>query len=372
MSWESKAISGALVDRDADNALEEVKRAWPDSVRLRTIRQNIALARARYVEEIDRLVQLPGAEPVRSARVLMLATFEAAMVAGGALAGLRRTLTEREIVNLGRMVEAEVDAFARFQRSIAAEARQHRSRLYGGAVDAAFWRGWVAALPPTAIIRWRLGVADHCQRCPELALGGPYSKPGHGRKPLPTVPKNGDTQCLANCQCHLVATGTDFVSRLLSSPSVEVLAIGATELATNSDASIAAGAMYNEVMQSYTYALRMDVVEPNRGHDVRAASLRRQIDAMARNANHRIRMALTPAEIQEPVLTAQSFGMRFVPPRQITDDLIGLIAVVLYLDDVQRGKIQAVSGSRIQLEKVGWVTIGDSAGTLLFVEDASR
>ena len=48
--------------------------------------------------------------------------------------------------------------------------------------------------------------SEHCLDCLGLAANAPYSKPGvkfSGLPPLPTVPRRGDTQCLANCKCFL-------------------------------------------------------------------------------------------------------------------------------------------------------------------------
>jgi hypothetical protein len=47
--------------------------------------------------------------------------------------------------------------------------------------------------------------ADHCDQCPGLAEGGPYSDPDNpvdGADPLPTYP--GNTDCFSNCKCQLV------------------------------------------------------------------------------------------------------------------------------------------------------------------------
>ena len=74
-----------------------------------------------------------------------------------------------------------------------------RADMYIDAMDAMFEAGRVDAYPNEAtIIHWRLGVADHCPDCIDLALGGPYRPDS-----LPATPRSGYTQCLSNCHCSL-------------------------------------------------------------------------------------------------------------------------------------------------------------------------
>ena len=74
-----------------------------------------------------------------------------------------------------------------------------RADMYIDAMDAMFEAGRVDAYPNEATtVHWRLGVADHCPDCVDLALGGPYRPDS-----LPTTPRSGYTQCLSNCQCSL-------------------------------------------------------------------------------------------------------------------------------------------------------------------------
>lgn len=74
---------------------------------------------------------------------------------------------------------------------------------YTDSLEAQFYNGYVAALPPDArIIDWQLDpdkAVDHCPDCLDIASAGPYS-----RKTLPTVPRAGDTQCMWRCKCKLV------------------------------------------------------------------------------------------------------------------------------------------------------------------------
>lgn len=74
----------------------------------------------------------------------------------------------------------------------------NRSALYGNGITGAFNHGAVAAAAPDEVIIWQLGACDHCADCPVLAVSGPYT-----RDTLPTLPRNGDTECRMNCCCHL-------------------------------------------------------------------------------------------------------------------------------------------------------------------------
>jgi hypothetical protein len=51
------------------------------------------------------------------------------------------------------------------------------------------------------LMDWTLDdAADHCEDCPELADGSPYSVDD-----IPTWPAQGDTQCLDRCKCMITA-----------------------------------------------------------------------------------------------------------------------------------------------------------------------
>lgn len=80
----------------------------------------------------------------------------------------------------------------------------NRSALYGNSIGGAFNHGAVAAAAPNELIHWRLGATDHCSDCPVLAVSGPYT-----RNTLPTMPRNGETECRMNCACHLEFIRTD-------------------------------------------------------------------------------------------------------------------------------------------------------------------
>lgn len=76
--------------------------------------------------------------------------------------------------------------------------RHTRAAMYVKALDSVYMKGQVAGLPDFFRIYWRLGEAEHCQDCLRLAANSPYMP-----NELPTVPREGHTECLSNCQCHL-------------------------------------------------------------------------------------------------------------------------------------------------------------------------
>ena len=83
--------------------------------------------------------------------------------------------------------------------------RGRRRDLYANNLDSMFHQGSLAGTEDEIEITWKLSPAEHCYDCIALAANGPYAKPGV-RSPLetlPTVPRRGDTQCLANCKCYL-------------------------------------------------------------------------------------------------------------------------------------------------------------------------
>ncbi len=56
------------------------------------------------------------------------------------------------------------------------------------------------ALQSPGLLYWRLGPepSGHCQECPKIAAGSPYT-----RETLPTVPRANRTTCKFNCKCFL-------------------------------------------------------------------------------------------------------------------------------------------------------------------------
>lgn len=75
-----------------------------------------------------------------------------------------------------------------------------RIRQYGRATQQSYWNTYIRRFEgANVLIWWVLGVADHCEVCPSLAAGSPYTREQLGGR----VPSNADTPCRANCNCHL-------------------------------------------------------------------------------------------------------------------------------------------------------------------------
>lgn len=83
--------------------------------------------------------------------------------------------------------------------------RDKRRDLYVNNLDAMFHQGALAGTQADVSINWKISPAEHCIDCLTLAANGPYAKPGVDSEleELPTVPRRGDTECLANCKCFL-------------------------------------------------------------------------------------------------------------------------------------------------------------------------
>lgn len=81
-----------------------------------------------------------------------------------------------------------------------ADAMHNRMRLYLGKTRGTAGYGFVHGSPPGSQYDWELmALEDHCEDCPVIAAGGPYTK-----ETLYTTPGAGDTPCLGNCKCRLV------------------------------------------------------------------------------------------------------------------------------------------------------------------------
>ncbi len=85
---------------------------------------------------------------------------------------------------------------------LGAQARRARASLYAlkltGTANAA-WVAGVAERRGPAQIVWVLGGTDHCEDCPDLAAGSPYTD-----DTLPSYPGDGATACISRCACELV------------------------------------------------------------------------------------------------------------------------------------------------------------------------
>lgn len=110
--------------------------------------------------------------------------------------------TDEELAYLKSEVDDEqtyLRGFAKLIKKVGDEQdHSARSTLYVKALDSVFAAGQVAGLPPNVRVHWRLGEAEHCEDCVQLAMNSPYSP-----KDLPTIPRAGATVCLSHCKCTL-------------------------------------------------------------------------------------------------------------------------------------------------------------------------
>lgn len=74
------------------------------------------------------------------------------------------------------------------------DLQMYASRLRGTASIA-----FEAHSPDDAQFNWKLGIAEHCEDCINLAADSPHMK-----GELPVFPGDGGTDCKTNCKCHLV------------------------------------------------------------------------------------------------------------------------------------------------------------------------
>ena len=80
------------------------------------------------------------------------------------------------------------------QRAISRRAQMYNSRLRGTASIA-----FETNSPDGTSFVWKLGPAEHCEDCLDLAVRSPWMK-----GELPVFPGDGGTDCLVNCKCWLV------------------------------------------------------------------------------------------------------------------------------------------------------------------------
>lgn len=74
-----------------------------------------------------------------------------------------------------------------------------RALLYADRVSGSANEAFALTLDPAEVFTWHLGAGEpHCEDCPDLAAGGPYTA-----DTLPTYPRAGGTACLSRCTCHL-------------------------------------------------------------------------------------------------------------------------------------------------------------------------
>lgn len=107
----------------------------------------------------------------------------------------------------GQVVDGEAEYLAAFRADLEdgryadqPEAIARRAELYSGRLVGTANEVWALAGEETARYHWRLGGAEaHCEDCPALARGGPYTLAQlRGR-----FPGSNQTACLFNCRCYL-------------------------------------------------------------------------------------------------------------------------------------------------------------------------
>lgn len=331
--------------------LDTTPRKLPDSMAKRRIRKRIGERHDELVKDLQPLLDAVIAGRMRPdaaaahAFTVMLPLFTEAFRLGLVVAGLKDwLLVDDQIDQLSRYVNDEVNFFRRFMTAVSREQReghQRRLELYGGAVDGSFWRGWLEGMPSNVVLDWRLGIAEHCRGCLELAANSPYSKPGSGNNPLPTVPRNGETPCLANCKCYLVGTAGTAEYTPVNLIGAEVTAIGPLQVDPTSPGALAAAQLYHELVARYAYHIRLNRLNPT-GPDLSIAQqIRAAIADLARTYGHRVRLRATDEEILLPVLAALAL-YTYTPPNRVDDDLIGIMASILAINEVDRGRITRI------------------------------
>lgn len=341
------------LESDEDQAdLDIAKRDMPDSRAKRIVRKNIARLHGHLVDNLGTIVgQVENKDitvdaAATAAIVVMTTVFDAAIRQGYIVAGLPNwEITKRQGKVLEQFLTTEIEYFTRFLLTL--ESVSSRVAMYGGAADAVFGMGMISGLPSTAQIHWRLGVAEHCSSCLSLAAGGPYSKPGHGSHPLPTVPRGNWTKCLRNCRCHLIVEG-GIKASLINQIGIEVIAIGAMAINPTEPAAKAASNMYQGLIEDYAYLRRRAFLEPDGAWAGMAAAILVQIDGMAEGLNHTIRLEANEDEILEPVRSARRLGMEY--RSEVDSDLVGIFVAILVDDTVEHGRITSVDASGIVLD----------------------
>ena len=121
------------------------------------------------------------------------------------------TLTDRDINILDEELSEETGFLREFARDISSGHIQldprMRSRLYLLALRGIFERGRIEAMPNVAY-RWRLGPTEHCEKCLEAAINGPYQRTRNSGLGLPILPGSpGDGSIclgLTRCGCRIV------------------------------------------------------------------------------------------------------------------------------------------------------------------------
>lgn len=337
--------AAALVDKKFEPILIRMKRDMPSSVGRRKIRGLIDSARAAYVAWVHSVVSDP--EKLKTAKEVMVQTFASSMRLGHQLCGAPNIeLTNQEVLMVGKMADTQLDYLTRFVKGDEAMSGKQRANLYGGAVDAAFYHGWLAMLPATAMIDWVLNAVESCPDCLRIAAKSPYTKPGFGGNPLPTVPRNGGTQCLSNCQCFLKAhvPGAAFKSQLAPDVGLEVTTVGSREIDPTSAEGLAYSAIYQPLVEKLAWYSRMEILDPANAEKWKseAADTEKTIKQNAKSQRISIRPTITESELRKPIDLALASGLEFVDPSKITDGgLDGVIVAIMLANGADRGTVKS-------------------------------
>lgn len=372
---EGAKLPPALTDDVDELALRRLPRRMPTAAEKRTLRDRLADLAATHVRDVGRVVR----HDQKGARDRWIRRFTRACGLGHLVAGIPEDhFTEREMLFMVTLGDAELAYADRFARSVADSGVTDSTRegLYAGAMFEAFYVGWLAALPPDTQIAWRLSVAENCPDCLALGADSPYSKPGYGRRPLPTLPRAGDTRCLANCRCWLTAVGNLFESQLAPDLRVEIDGIGGRDVPVDAPEALAAVTLYAALVGTHVYRLRRAAAQPDQAAvwDRLAEDALQEIEFQARAFHHRLRLGYTRDEAVGDVVNGRLIGLGFVPHDALSDDLIGLAAGVLTLRGARVGRVQAVRRNPpgVVLEGHNLIELSPESGNLLFVRPEAR
>ena len=138
-----------------------------------------------------------------------------AAMLGRQKAGDNRGLTVEDRHLGARIAEGEGKFFDRFMEDLqkgryegdeAAAAR--RAHMYTNLLRGTANRGFVLASGPETMFRWVLGPNEnHCEGlidCPSISIGGANNDGVYPAAELPTMPGEGLTPCMGNCECALI------------------------------------------------------------------------------------------------------------------------------------------------------------------------
>jgi hypothetical protein len=347
----------------------------PDSVGRREIARLVSRLEKRHVETLfkirkDYVDQNVGGTQTKIDVVAHMAEVaRIAMSLGYTAAGTPRWV-ETASQKRERMSLAETEAKYFLSLLLVKEAMDPARRIpmYGGFAWSGFWRGFASNMPTGSVIHWRLGIAEHCRDCLNLASKSPYTKPGPRKGALPTVPRNGDTRCLNNCRCRLVVNGA-IAAGLFNEIGVEVIAIGMLAVDPTSPAAQASASVYQSYADLYAYQTRRAHIEGGAWAGAAAATHQRML-ATGKSMGQTIRMAASDQEIIEDVSVAVERGYRPLFAVNASDEIIGAAAVVVAADSLVRGTIAQVHDGYIVLDgdESEQYHIGERTGTILFLE----